>query len=359
MKTKLMMTALAGVVAFSAVPVVAQTVGGLESVREVVYYNFNSAQSAEVETQMQKITDLANSRNARSVQVVCHTDTTGSAAYNQGLSERRAADVRKALIARGISSNIITSSGLGETSPLVPTGDNVKEQLNRRCEIDLQVDSVYVEPVQTYTQTETYTQPQTYTETVVEQAPYQAPTPIESTQQVITQPYQAPTPVTTTAPVAAAPAAPVATPYVPPVAAATLPAAAACAACTGISPLLALGGVGAAGAIGAIIADGDSNETELAAAETALAGAQADAAAAAQAQAAAETAAADAAAAAAQAQADAEAAETAQAAAEAEAATAEAAQAAAEADAATAAAAQAAAEADLANVQAQLDSISP
>ena len=358
MKTKLMMTALAGVVAFSAVPVVAQTVGGLESVREVVYYNFNSAQSAEVELQMQKITDLANSRNARSVQVVCHTDTTGSAAYNQGLSERRAADVRKALIARGISSNIITSSGLGETSPLVPTGDNVKEQLNRRCEIDLQVDSVYVEPVQTYTQTETYTQPQTYTETVVEQAPYQAPTPIESTQQVITQPYQAPTPVTTAAPAPVA-AAPVATPYVPPVAAATLPAAAACAACTGISPLLALGGVGAAGAIGAIIADGDSNETELAAAETALAGAQADAAAAAQAQAAAETAAADAAAAAAQAQADAEAAETAQAAAAAEAAAAEAAQAAAEADAATAAAAQAAAEADLANVQAQLDSISP
>ena len=177
MKTKLLMTAIASVATLSATSASAQ----LESLREVVYYNFDSAQSAEVEAQMQKITDLANSRNARSIQVVCHTDTTGSAAYNQGLSERRAADVRSALIARGISSSVISSSGLGETSPLVPTGDNVKEQLNRRCEIDLQVDAAIVEysqPVQ-----QTYTQPaQTYTETVVEQAPYQAPTPIESTQ---------------------------------------------------------------------------------------------------------------------------------------------------------------------------------
>ena len=253
MKTKLLITAIAGAAAFSATSAIAQSV---ESLREVVYYNFDSAQSAEVEAQMQKITDLANSRNARSIQVVCHTDTTGSAAYNQGLSERRAADVRSALIARGISSSVISSSGLGETSPLVPTGDNVKEQLNRRCEIDLQVDAAIVEysqPVQ-----QTYTQPaQTYTETVVEQAPYQAPTPIESTQVVTQAPYQAPTPVTTTVPSTPVASAPVSAPYVPATPPPLPPAAPVSGGLGGISTPVLLGGLGAIVAAGIIIADDD------------------------------------------------------------------------------------------------------
>ena len=253
MKTKLMMTAIASVAALAATSASAQSI---ESVREVVYYNFNSAQSAEVEAQMQKITDLASSRNAQSIQVVCHTDTTGSAAYNQSLSERRAADVRNALVARGISSNIISSSGLGETSPLVPTADNIKEQLNRRCEIDLQLDAVveYSEPVQTYTQPA-----QTYTETVVEQAPYEAPTPIGSTEVVTQAPYQAPTPVTTTVPstpvastpVASAPSVPASTgPTLPPVSTGG-------GVLGGISTPVLIGGLAAVVAAGVLIADDD------------------------------------------------------------------------------------------------------
>lgn len=257
MKTKLMMTAIASVAALSATAASAQSV---ESIREVVYYNFNSAQSAEVEAQMQKITNLATSRNARSIQVVCHTDTTGSAAYNQSLSERRAADVLNALVSRGISSNVISSSGMGETSPLVPTGDNVKEQLNRRCEIDLQVDAAVVE----YTQpTDTYTQPtQTYTETVVEEAPYQMPTKIEPTQVVTQVPGPAPTPITTTVPstpVASTPVAAPSTPYVPASAPPPLPPVSTGGGgiLGGISTPVLIGGLAAVVAAGVLIADDD------------------------------------------------------------------------------------------------------
>ena len=209
MKTKLLMTAIASVATLSATSASAQ----LESLREVVYYNFDSAQSAEVEAQMQKITDLASSRNARSIRVTCHTDTTGSAAYNQALSERRAADVLNALVSRGISRNVISSQGLGETSLLVPTGDNVKEQLNRRCEIDLDVDPLVVQ--QEYIQQEQFIQTQPQTETVTEYVRGEA-TPIESITQTRTI---TPTPeaITTTVPSTTATATPVAAPsaYIP------------------------------------------------------------------------------------------------------------------------------------------------
>jgi len=314
MKTKLLMTAIAGAAAFATTSASAQSV---ESIREVVYYNFNSAQSAEVEAQMQKITDLATSRNAQSIQVVCHTDTTGSAAYNQGLSERRAADVLNALVARGISRNIISSSGLGETSPLVPTGDNVKEQLNRRCEIDLQLEAATIE----YSEPVTYTQPaqtQTY-ETVVEQAPYQAPTPIESTTVTTQAPYVAPEPVTTTvttptvttstAPVASTPTyVPSSPPPLPPVSGGA----------GGLSVPVLIGGIAAAAGAGFLIGDSGGDGDALAAAQAAQAAAESQAAAAAAAQAAAEANAANAAAA--QAEAEAAAAAAAQAQADAEAA---------------------------------------
>ena len=248
MKMKLLMTAVASIAAFSATTASAQ----LENIREVVYYNFNSAQSAEVEAQMQKITDLASSRNARSIRVTCHTDTTGSAAYNQALSERRAADVLNALVSRGIPRNIISSSGLGETSLLVPTADNVKEQLNRRCEVDLDVEA-FVQ--QEYVQQE-YVQPQT--QTVTEQT-YIDPTPIEPIQTTVTQPAPAPTPITTTVPstsVPSVPGVPSSPPPLPPV------SSGGGGILGGVSPAVLVGGLGAVVAAGIIIADDDDDDDD-------------------------------------------------------------------------------------------------
>jgi hypothetical protein len=64
-----------------------------------------------------------------------HTDTTGSAAFNQALSQRRVAAVTAALAAEGISPSSITSSASGETNPPVQTGDQVSDQKNRSVEI--------------------------------------------------------------------------------------------------------------------------------------------------------------------------------------------------------------------------------
>jgi outer membrane protein OmpA-like peptidoglycan-associated protein len=63
-----------------------------------------------------------------------YADTVGRAGPNQTLSERRANEVRRALLAEGVQANISTQ-GLGETSLAVSTPDNTAEQRNRRAVI--------------------------------------------------------------------------------------------------------------------------------------------------------------------------------------------------------------------------------
>jgi len=64
-----------------------------------------------------------------------HTDSTGSDAHNQGLSERRAQSVRDYLINSGLQSAVLTSKGFGETQPLVTNDTAEGRQRNRRVEI--------------------------------------------------------------------------------------------------------------------------------------------------------------------------------------------------------------------------------
>lgn len=75
--------------------------------------------------------------NVANVVVVGHTDTSGSAQYNVGLSERRAAVVRDAPSARGIAAGAITSEARGENDLARATRDGVREPLNRRTAVTI------------------------------------------------------------------------------------------------------------------------------------------------------------------------------------------------------------------------------
>ncbi len=66
-----------------------------------------------------------------------YTDLSGTAAYNQKLSVRRADAVAAELVRDGVPKNIIYVQGFGETHPLVPTAPGVREPQNRRVEIIL------------------------------------------------------------------------------------------------------------------------------------------------------------------------------------------------------------------------------
>jgi outer membrane protein OmpA-like peptidoglycan-associated protein len=69
------------------------------------------------------------------LQVEGHTDSTGSEAFNQKLSEQRAESVRDYLVQQGLDMNSITAAGLGESSPIADNSTAAGRQKNRRVEI--------------------------------------------------------------------------------------------------------------------------------------------------------------------------------------------------------------------------------
>ena len=72
------------------------------------------------------------------VNVYGFTDTTGTAARNTELSQRRAQVVADALMSNGVASARLNTQGMGETKLKVSTADNVAEARNRRVEIVLE-----------------------------------------------------------------------------------------------------------------------------------------------------------------------------------------------------------------------------
>lgn len=64
-----------------------------------------------------------------------HTDWTGEEAYNQGLSERRAASVKNWLVTNGVSGSRLSTVGYGETQPKYDNSTKEGRRLNRRVEL--------------------------------------------------------------------------------------------------------------------------------------------------------------------------------------------------------------------------------
>jgi OmpA-OmpF porin, OOP family len=71
------------------------------------------------------------------IEVNGYTDLSGTAAYNQRLSVRRAQSVEAELVRDGVNRSEISIHGYGESNPLVPTAPGVREPQNRRVEIIL------------------------------------------------------------------------------------------------------------------------------------------------------------------------------------------------------------------------------
>lgn len=71
------------------------------------------------------------------VEVAGHTDSTGSDAYNQALSERRSTSVAQYLQSQGINPERMITIGLGESMPVADNSTDSGRQANRRVEITM------------------------------------------------------------------------------------------------------------------------------------------------------------------------------------------------------------------------------
>jgi len=103
-----------------------------------VFFDFDRSNIAETAAQIiEKAAASAKQGKMTRIDLTGHTDSSGTDAYNQALSERRALAVKKQLIEDGVPANEIVTLGVGKSGQLVPTSDGVREPQNRRTEIVL------------------------------------------------------------------------------------------------------------------------------------------------------------------------------------------------------------------------------
>ena len=71
------------------------------------------------------------------VQITGHTDSTGTLAHNNTLSQQRAAAVATYLINRGVASSRISAAGMGPNQPIATNDTAAGREQNRRVEISI------------------------------------------------------------------------------------------------------------------------------------------------------------------------------------------------------------------------------
>jgi outer membrane protein OmpA-like peptidoglycan-associated protein len=71
----------------------------------------------------------------RRVQIDGFTDSVGTDAYNEELSQRRADSVKAALLSRGVDASRVSTEGYGKAYPVANNSDSGGRQLNRRVEV--------------------------------------------------------------------------------------------------------------------------------------------------------------------------------------------------------------------------------
>jgi len=101
-----------------------------------VSFDFDSASvKPTFKPTLDKVADIVSRYERTSMAVIGHTDSTGSADYNQTLSENRARSVATYIEGKGVSPSRIQTEGLGETDPRDSNDTEAGRQLNRRVEI--------------------------------------------------------------------------------------------------------------------------------------------------------------------------------------------------------------------------------
>lgn len=83
------------------------------------------------------ISGIVNKYGKTELKVVGHTDSTGSAAHNQQLSERRAGSVQSFLEGNGVIPQRIYATGVGKSQPIASNDTESGRRLNRRVDITI------------------------------------------------------------------------------------------------------------------------------------------------------------------------------------------------------------------------------
>ena len=121
------------------VPVVAPAPAVTPSRTYLVFFDWDRSDLSDRARQIIADAAQASTRvQTTRIQVQGNADRSGTPAYNQGLSLRRAQTVAAELVRDGVARSEIDIQAFGDTRPLVPTAAGVREPQNRRVAIILQ-----------------------------------------------------------------------------------------------------------------------------------------------------------------------------------------------------------------------------
>ena len=108
----------------------------VENAKYIVFFDFDQSDlNAGANSILDAAAAESKKRDLKAINLIGHTDASGSNSYNDKLSMRRANAAREALIQRGVDPSIIVTNHRGENELLVETADGVREPANRRTEI--------------------------------------------------------------------------------------------------------------------------------------------------------------------------------------------------------------------------------
>lgn len=86
-------------------------------------------------TLLDELATILNRYEGASLSIEGHTDSDGSEAFNQTLSQKRTDSVKKYLISKGISASRLNATGFGETKPIADNKTALGKAKNRRVEL--------------------------------------------------------------------------------------------------------------------------------------------------------------------------------------------------------------------------------
>ncbi|PIE50913.1 MAG: hypothetical protein CSA38_00825 [Flavobacteriales bacterium] len=117
----------------------------------MVNFQFNSSALGTVaKANLNKLAKVLKHNPDTNINIYGHTDSKGSDAYNQTLSEKRANAVKKYLISKGIASSRMFTMGMGETEPKATNDTAAGRAENRRVEFAITANKKMIDEASKY-----------------------------------------------------------------------------------------------------------------------------------------------------------------------------------------------------------------
>lgn len=115
----------------------------------MVNFGFDSSElTSAAKTNLDKLAEVLKNNPDTNINIYGHTDSRGTDAYNQSLSERRAASVKKYLASKGVGSARMITMGVGEKEPIATNETDAGRAENRRVEFAITANEEMIQDAQ-------------------------------------------------------------------------------------------------------------------------------------------------------------------------------------------------------------------